>query len=218
MAIMLCFFVLMFAMSIPSDTKLVSANVSDGDAPYNANKSEDLGYAGANTAKNISLTDIAAGEDLEYVMTLVQGMVSGMPEETRSQVSVMREENYLRFVAPSILSFSESNVRLADNAQPLIRRLSLLLSGLQNEVVMIGHISKDEERELNKYDQIRLGLERGNVVAELFNAFGYGRDVSIKAYGRHMDDFDSALSEQQAAQISSLSQRVDVLIMGQSGK
>jgi len=161
-ALMLCFFVMMFAMS-SLDTGRWDA-VSQG--MRNAMPAPDEKRAPTpeadTAAKPLPTPD---GLDLGYLAALLSRRIA--QEEALARASVSTREGAFVVTLPGDLLFSGADAMLRPEGSRAVRQLAGILANVRNEIAVVGHATRSAER-----GGWALGIAAGSAVAALLREGG----------------------------------------------
>lgn len=201
MAILLSFFVLLFSMSSPSQSEwqVISGAFGDG---FNKLERQLVGYAGPNDALNISLSRDESGQDLDYVQTVLEGLLTRLPQDIAKDITITRYKDRIVIFAPVLLRFDGNSATLSPQAKAMISRFAQILKAFDNSIEILGRMSNEDMKEAS-YD---LALDRAIVVARYLTTRGLSQNPTVLALAQ---DEDSG----NAQNIPEIEQRVDIVIL-----
>lgn len=212
MALMLTFFVLLFAMSNPDEEQFEQfrENIQKN---FNKFEGERLNR-GAEDSINIARIDFNEALNIKYLEVLVTNLIEQNPELGR--VTLMQNAGRLILSFPEEILFESGGATLKPDATKTLYALVNTLRRIRNSVEIIGHTDprpiKSEQYESNW----ELSLARAANVAGLLENIGYDKQVLIKGYasGRY-SDLSPEFSQEERM---SLSRRVDIVIREDDGR
>lgn len=212
MALMLTFFVLMFAMSEPkpeywSDmasalhTELKPFDVNTNDSgPVNAINLERVGY-------NKAL-------DLNYLEEVFQQFFQS--DEVLSRVIISKVPGAVVLSFPDDVLYEKGQANVNKDVRPVFQKLGDFLSQIRNGIVIHGHSDPTPVKEGAKYrSNLVLSMNRAMRVRDLLMSNGYDRQIPVRAYGDSQYGLISQSLGEQARY--ALSRRVDILILDNNG-
>lgn len=212
MALMLTFFVLLYAMSVPEEDKWndLSASLALKPEKFDAKAFN----AGGQDVIDIEKVSTQRALDLGYLQTLINNVLQ---KENIQGVHVLQNENRLIISMPSELLFETAQASVRSEGKKLIFTLSGILSRIKNRVEVVGHA--DPRRITGVNLQFRtnweLSLARAVAVRKVLQDVGYDRPVSMRGLssGRY-DELPDELSEEERFM---LARRVDLVILNDQG-
>ncbi len=212
MALMLTFFVLLFAMSNPkqedwedfTDTLQNNFNKYYGQ-PLNR---------GIQDAISIEKVDFSRALDLSYLKTLIVSLTK--QEESLKDIELYPQPGRLIVSLPEDLLFEPGSDALGDGSTRALFTLAEMLGRIKNRVEIVGHADPRPVRTERFSSNWDLSFARAAQVSAALARYGYTRPVRVRAQasGRYGDLADK-LPE---AERLSLSRRVDIIIMEDDGK
>lgn len=209
MALMLTFFVLLYAMSSPKQDKWDSLTQSLGNQ-FDKQYSKPFA-GGSQDTINIDRIPTTKALDLKYLKTLVAEHIK---QEGLKDVAVNQQPKRLVISLPSSLVFGDGTAQITPESKVAIYALGGILSRIKNRIEVIGHTDprpftggKDAPFQSN-WD---LSLARSVSVAALLKEAGYGRDITVRGLssGRFEELPETIIEEERLA----LARRVDIIIM-----
>ena len=212
MALMLTFFVLLFAMSNPKteDWERLTQNIQQNFNKY-------YGQAlnrGAQDTISIEKVDFSRALDLSYLKALIDSLMT--EEESLQNVTLFEQPGYLIVSLPDTLLFEPGSVSLGDGATQALFTLSEMLARIKNRVEITGHSDPRPVRSQDFPSNWELSYARAGQVAAALYRYGYDKPIQIRgaAAGRYGDLADRLPEDQRL----DLSRRVDIIIMEDDGK
>jgi chemotaxis protein MotB len=204
MAILLSFFVLLFSMVAPSKNEwgMIAGSFED---EFKKLERQLTGYAGVDPATNINLLNEAAGENLDYVQTVLEGLLTRLPQETAKDIRISRQSDRIIIFAPVLLAFNKESAALSPNAQNMITRFAQILKSFDNKIEIVGQTAFDEGGANPQY----LALQRAINVAQEFKRHGLKHNPVVLALGTQSAPKVTA----QNQELSTVQQRVDIIIL-----
>lgn len=212
MALMLTFFVLLYAMSVPSEDKweVLSSSLSVKDEKFDAKAFN----AGSQDVISIEKVSTKKALDLDYI----EGLIKNQLESTDfDKINVQHNENRLIVSLPSELLFESGRAEISTEGKQLIFSLSGILTRIKNRIEILGHADPRPITGANAQYETNweLSLARAVAVKNILVDVGYTRPVSMRGAGSaRFSELPQTLSEQQRF---ALSRRVDLVVMSDRG-
>lgn len=212
MALMLTFFVLLFAMSNPREENW--EGIKD-TVQNNFNKyAGQLLNRGHQDAVSIEKVNFSQALDLNYLRTLIASLIEREP--SLKVVKFISQSGTLILSLPEDLLFDPGEAKIKEDAGRALFTLANILSRIKNRVEVVGHT---DPRPISTEDfpsNWELSMMRAAQVAAVLENVGYGQSVVIRgqAGGRYLD-LEGSVPESKRLE---LSRRVDILIMEDDGK
>lgn len=219
MALMLTFFVLLFAMANPK--------VEDWENfTEELNKQFNKFYGmplnrGTQDSINIQRVRFNQAHDLNYVKNLLEKQFEG--NENLSQISMITQPpgrevfDQLIISLPENLLFEAGKAEMTEGGSRALYDLATFLDKVKNRIEIAGHA---DPRPISSggifASNWDLSLMRAVAVASTLENYGYARNLTVRGHasGRY-DDLPDRLSTQAKLD---LSRRVDIMIMSDSGQ
>ncbi len=211
-ALMLTFFVLLYAMSSPKEeewnqlTEALSSKFQEYEGkPYNS---------GSQDVISIDRIQSAEGQNLTYLKNLIANLL-----QTRKikNVILIEQDNRLIVSLPSELLFEAGRAEVGIEGKKVLFALSGILTRIKNNVGVIGHA---DPRAISGQDNTyrtnwELSLGRSAAVAGILKEVGYSRSLMVQglASGRY-DELPDTIPEDKR---NDLSRRVDIVIYDHNG-
>lgn len=212
MALMLTFFVLLFAMSNPKEEDWDSLKDSV-QSNFNRFYGQPLNR-GFQDAINISKVNYSQALDLNYLRAIIIDLIEKEP--SLEVVSVLTQPRSLIISLPQDLLFDSGRADVKDGARDALFVLAGSLSRIKNRIEIIGHADPRPVTGGEYPSNWELSLARASQVAGILENVGYDQTVTVRGFasGRYQDLPDN-LGEQRRLD---LSRRVDIVIMEDDGK
>jgi len=212
MALMLTFFVLLFAMSNPKQKEWeeFTKNVQEN---FNRFYGQTLNR-GAEDAVNIAKINFSQALDLNYLKALVMNLVE--TEASLKVVRVIDNGDSLIISLPQDLLFEVGQATVKPQANKALFTLAETLGRIKNRVEIVGHTDPRPVSGSSFPSNWELSLARAAHVAAVLENVGYDRPMAIRGYasGRY-EDLPESVS---ATDRLDLSRRVDIIIMEDDGR
>ncbi len=212
MALMLTFFVLLFAMSNPKEEEWAEFT----DTVQN-NFNRFYGQAasrGAQDAVSIQKIDFSRALDLGYLEALIETLLK--EQESLQNVVLYPQPGRLIVSLPEELLFEPGSDVLGDSATKALFTLAESLGRIKNRIVITGHADPRPVKNERFASNWELSFARAAKVAAALASYGYEEPVQIRANaaGRYGDLADRLPENERL----NLSRRVDIVIMEDDGK
>ncbi len=207
MALMLTFFVLMYAMSSPKEDKWEEVSRGLNREPVSSATPEWY-EAGP---REISIGRLAStdGLDLTYLRTLLAEAIAG--DQRLSAVALIPQDDCFIISLPEDLLFEPGSAKISEKGQLALFTLGGGLTRIRNRIEVVGHTAP-RAAEAKGWE---LSLARAASVASVLEEIGYEKSVVVRglAGGRYED-----MPAQTPKDLRlSLSRRVDILVMRDDG-
>lgn len=212
MALMLTFFVMMFAMGQPKReywTDMATALNTEFQTPE-----LNLRQLGPVNAINLDRVDFNRALDVDYLEGVFSETFNASEVFSHAIISKTDEAVILSF--PEEFLFQAGSETLTKDADQLVVELARMLSQIKNAIIIHGHSDPVPVSGKGKFrSNWGLSLMRAEKFAEALRAGGYTRDVFVRGFGDSQYDLleDSLAQEDRYA----LSRRVDILILDNKG-
>lgn len=212
MALMLTFFVLLYAMSVPSEDKweVLSSSLSVQDEKFDAKAFN----AGSQDVISIEKVSRKKALDLDYVEGLIKNQLESDEVE---KIYVQQNQNRLIISLPSELLFESGQAEISAEGKQLIFSISGILNRIKNRVEVLGHADPRPITGANAQYKTNweLSLARAIAVQSILSNVGYDRPVSMRGAGSaRFTELPETLSEEQRL---AMSRRVDLVVMNDRG-
>jgi len=212
MALMLTFFVLLYAMSVPSEDKweVLSSSLSVQDEKFDAKAFN----AGSQDVISIEKVSRKKALDLDYVEGLIKNQLESDEYE---KIYVQHNESRLIISLPSELLFASGQAEISTQGKQLIFSLSGILTRIKNRVEVLGHADPRPITGVNAQYKTNweLSLARAIAVKNILSDVGYDQPVSMRGAGSaRFTELPETLSEKQRL---AMSRRVDLVVMNDRG-
>jgi chemotaxis protein MotB len=201
MAILLSFFVLLFSMMSPSQNEwgMIAGSFEE---EFKKLERQLKGYAGTDSATNIDLSSKNEGENLDYIQTVLEGLLTRLPLDVAKDIKISRQRDRIVIFAPALLSFEQESAVLPDKARQTIMRFGKILKSFSNQIEIVGQVSSRE----NSHE---LAIKRAIAVANEFKRNGFRGNPTVLAMG-----LQGAPSYAQIyPDLDVVQQRVDIIIL-----
>tara|TARA_R110001592_G_scaffold27763_13_gene102735 strand:- start:24871 stop:25719 length:849 start_codon:yes stop_codon:yes gene_type:complete len=212
MALMLTFFVLLYAMSTPQEEKW--EDISDA-LTYKSGAFDAAAFnAGSQDVISLDKIDKTRALELDYVQTLIAGLL-----KQRQIDDVLLVQNGKRLVIslPSELLFESGKADVGVEGKKVIFELGGVLSRVKNRIEVIGHTDPSPVGATGGTytTNWQLSLARAASVSRVLRDVGYEREMTVRGVSSaRYDELPDAVPEKERY---ALSRRVDVIVMDDDG-
>jgi len=214
MALMLTFFVLLYAMSAPEEeqwsemTSALHGELREFEMPK--------WYSGEQDSVDIRKVSISNGLNLDYIKSLLDAAVAD--DDKLSNISVIPQRDHVMITLPQDLVFGKGQADVNESGQRALYLLGGVLSKIKNRVEVVGHTDPDPiTRKDSPFDSNwELSLMRASSVAEALSAVGYNREISIRGMSSaRYDELPATMTDEKRRDIA---RRVDIAVYRDDGK
>lgn len=206
MALMLTFFVLLFAMSEPEFDNWGEISSS---LTQNFNKFKGPQFnEGAQESISVDRVDFAYALDLDYLEVLILNMIGD--DDVLAGVSLFKDEDELRIVLPMVQMFADGDGALRSDSTIILDKLSGILNRIKNRLVTVGYASFDELSRSAYDSHWLLAVDRARNISEYLKTAGYEGDIAFA--GRKVErDLQVNLPQY-------LQRRIEIIVMKDDGR
>jgi len=212
MALMLTFFVLLFAMSNPDEEQFeqFKENMQKNFGKFQGEQANQ----GTQEAINIARIDFNEALNLQYLEVLISNLIEKNPE--LKAVRIMQNAGRLILSFPQEMLFESGGATLKPQASQTLYALVNTLRRIRNSVEVVGHTDPRPIRSEEFQSNWELSLARASNVSGLLKDVGYDKNILVKGYasGRY-NDLPQEFSQEKRMD---LSRRVDIVIREDDGK
>jgi len=209
-ALMLTFFVMLFAMS--KVEKRQWENLTDALAP-DLNVVSELSIALPTEPRDVEAVETLPTVDLNYLAALLKQDVADDP--LLSLAILRRLERRVLIALPGDLLFAPGSTELAASGREALTGFVGLLRHVNNRIEVMGHA--DPRRPTGGFDSNwELSLARALRVAQMLREAGYRGQVVARGFGHSR--FESLSPRLGAAQRLTLGRRVELVIHDDAGE
>lgn len=212
MALMLTFFVLLFAMSNPKQEEWE-------DFTQNIQKNFNRFYGqvfnrGQEDAINIEKINFSQALDLNYLKALMENLIE--KEESLRIAKLIDNGDSLIISLPQDILFESGQAEVKKEANKALFALAGALGRIKNRVEIVGHTDPRPVTGSQYPSNWELSLARAAHVAGVLENVGYQNPLAIRgqASGRYADIPDTVPSSERL----DLSRRVDIVVMEDDGR
>lgn len=211
MALMLTFFVLLFAMSNPKEEHWEQFTET---MQYNFNKYYgQVHNRGAQEATSVAKIDFSRALDLSYLQTIIDTMLS--KEESLKGIVIIRQNRSLVISLPQELLFDAGKAEVTADGSRALYTVGEMLGRIKNRIEIVGHTDPRPVTGGAFPSNWDLSIARASNVAAILEQVGYTKPVVIRgqAAGRYID-LPEGMAETERL---NLARRVDVVVMEDDG-
>jgi len=211
MALMLTFFVLLFAMSHPREDEWDQFTDKVQES-FNKFYGQTLNR-GQQDAVNIEKINLSRALDLNYLRAILEDLIE--KDSTLKMVKLINQKEGLIISLPQEMLFETGQADVKGEANRALFTLANTLSRIKNRVEVVGH-TDPRPITSGRYDSNwHLSLARAANVAAVLENVGYDKPIIIRgqAAGRYLD-LPNTIGEVERLD---LSRRVDIIIMEDDG-
>ncbi len=213
MALMLTFFVLLYAMSQPQEeawTEITASFNEQFGETYSAKFEE-----GRQDAITIDRVDFAEALDLGYLKTLLSQIIE--KDENLENIVLIHQDKRLVISLPQDLLFEPGQADVRGRGRRALFVLGGALARIKNRIEVLGHA---DPIPINNPDgdyptNWELSLARASAVAGVLRNVGYQRPITVRGLSssRYTELPDSLTEDERL----SLSRRVDIALTRDDG-
>lgn len=206
-ALMLTFFVMMYAMSSPEEEAW--NNMTDS-VQSSFNRFYGAAYnRGLEDATAIERVRFSSGLNLDYLQTLFDTLIT--QDATLKDVRVLQVEDGLIFSLPENLLFESGSAKITPSGLRALYTLGASLDRVKNRVEVVGHTDPRPVSGGTYASNWELSFDRAASVAAALQSTGYEKPLGVRGYASsRYADIGGAVPEQERLD---LSRRVDIMIM-----
>ncbi|MAF97714.1 MAG: hypothetical protein CMH26_03680 [Micavibrio sp.] len=216
MALMLTFFVLLYAMSTP--IKEDWEDIQNGINRYYGKHESPAWYKGEQDVIDIDKLDFSRALDLTYLKSLIMDV--RRKNEALHNIVLFPQKEYLAVSLPEDLLFEAGKAEVSEKGRQALFIIGGSLSNIRNRIEVIGHadpnpipVSASGSGAIET--NWELSLRRAMAVSQVLENVGYERSITVK--GLSSGRYDELPQGWAASKKDSVSRRVDILIMRDSG-
>lgn len=204
-ALLLAFFIMLYAMSSPSETafKELSASLAD-----RLNPNQETVATAPPTALGLEADKREAALNLDYLFSLLRTHLDSEPVLARSVLHRLTDR--LVISLPSDVLFARNSARLDDAARLALFDLGGVLSNLGNRVDVYGHTDPAPIRSGPYRTNWELSLARAQSVAASLIDSGYDKPMIVQGFADTR--FELLARDIDLPRREALARRVDLVI------
>lgn len=213
MALMLTFFVMLFAMSHPKEENWEEFSTAV-NKEFNKFYGKPLNRAHVDTI-SIAKIDRNQALDLNYLQAILSGILE--EESMLKDVQLIMQPHSLVISFPDSLLFNAGDSALKDSGSRALYAIGATLMRIRNRIEVSGHADPRPVSVKSRYNSNwELSLARALSVAAALENVGYQKSILVRGHssGRYTD-LPEYIAESQRLD---LARRVDVVIMEDDGK
>ena len=203
-ALILTFFVLMFALSTTNPMTWQAIRESLADSLRRSNPAASLGEQ--NDLTEMPHITVSLGADLTYLGAVLESKAASVP--LLQAGDIIRRHDRLVVSLPTDLLFQPASAELEPAAIPALKNMANLLNTVRNQVAVEGHAGAVGGDAGLFEANWQLSLSRAVAVAEALQRAGF--TGAIVPMGR--GDGDDAISDDGVQTEERLARRVDIVI------
>lgn len=212
MALMLTFFVLLFAMSHPKEEEWdeFTDTVHENFNRFNGQ----VLNRGQQDAINIEKVNWSKALDLNYLRVILEKLIEQEPN--LKVAKLINQRGGLIISLPQEMLFNTGQASVKSEANKALFALAGTLMRIKNRIEIVGHTDPRPITSGRFQSNWHLSLARASSVAAVLENVGYERPVVVRgqAAGRYAD-IPANLGEVERLD---LSRRVDIIVMEDDGK
>ncbi len=212
MALMLTFFVLLFAMTKPDPQSWsdIRATLEDEFYQYNSRPAQ----LSEKDSLSLPRTSYSRAHSFAYLTPLLRSQLKTI--DTLQGVEITEQPDRLLISLPDDLLFESGSATLTKTGNDIIYQLSPMLNQIRNATEIAGHA---DPRPITNSDLFatnwELSLARATSVAISLYNNGYDKNLRVQGFSsKRYNELDEGLSEDVRL---SLSRRVDIVILKHDG-
>lgn len=212
MALMLTFFVLLYAMSKPAQEEWDQISASLGN---HFNQEYARPYKkGAEDAVEIDKIPVSKALSLAYLEALV---TRHLESEKIENVVIFRNADRLVISLPSELLFKSGRAEIKLEGKKALFSLAGALQRIRNRLEIIGHTDPDPitSQTAEYKNNWELSLARAGSVASALTEMGYTRDLTVR--GMSSGRYDDLPEDIEQKKRYDMARRVDIVLMNDEG-
>lgn len=214
MALMLTFFVLLYAMSAPEEeqwsemTSALHGELREFEMPK--------WYSGQEDSVDIRKVSLSNGLNLDYIESLLDAAIAD--DKKLSNINLIEQKDHIMITLPQDLVFAKGRATVNEDGQRALYVLGGVLSKIKNRVEIVGHADPDPI--LNKESPFdsnwELSLARASSVANMLTSVGYSRAITVRGMSSaRYDELPSTMSGDTRREIA---RRVDIAVYRDDGQ
>ena len=211
MALMLTFFVLLYAMSVPQENKW--QEITDSLSSKFDEKYSKRFHAGSQDVIEIDRIDTKRALDLTYLRSLMNNLLKS---KQIKDVIIFQNGNRLVVSLPSELLFESGKVEINLEGKKALFSLGGALTRVKNRIEVVGHTDPTPMSSKAQFSSNwELSMARAASVAAMLKEVGYEREIIVRGLSSaRYDEMSSDIPEQQRY---NMARRVDIILMEDSG-
>ena len=214
MALMLTFFVMLYAMSVPAEDDW--EDIRDSTKRYFGKYESPDWYQGPQDTIDIAKLDFTRALNLNYLSSIIADLRAR--DESLKNILLYPQQNHLVISLPQDLLFKSGQAEVSDEGKTALFLIGGSLSKIRNRIEVIGHtdprpITNSENSQIDtNWD---LSLLRAMAVSDILQNVGYTRKIITR--GLASSRFDELPTEWEEETRLNIARRVDILVMQDDG-
>lgn len=212
MALMLTFFVLLFAMSNPKQEEWedFTQNIQKNFKKFHGKELN----RGKEDAINIAKINFSQALDLNYLKALMDNLLE---QEPSLQVARLIDNGDSLIISlPHDLLFEVGQASVKSQANKALFTIAGTLGRIKNRIEIVGHTDPRLVSDSQFPSNWELSLARAANVAAVLENVGYEKSITIRGHASgRFDDIPETVS---VAERLDLSRRVDIVVMEDDGR
>jgi len=212
MALMLTFFVLLFAMSNPKkeDWEQLTKNIYESFNQFQGK----VENRGPEDAINIEKINFSQALDLDYLKAIIRKLIDQSP--ALQVVQVIDNSDSLIISLPQNILFDSGSAELKPDANRALFALASTLRRIQNRIEIVGHTDPRPISGGAYSSNWELSLARASSVGAALQNVGYNKPLIVR--GQASGRFDDMPDTVPVKERLDLSRRVDIVVMEDDGR
>lgn len=215
--LLLAFFILLFATSIPSSDAWNKASDSvkerfSTETHATSDVTGELGHVDAEKTWKSEERD--PGLNLDYLFSVVKKYIESDP--SFKDIVLRAERDMVILSLGEHLAFDAGQVQVSSDGRVLLRKLSDYLATLPNTLEVVGYADRLPLRSDAEFNSNwHLSLERAYQVAQVLKQRGYEADIAVRGKGVAETDFslfnpDMSVNDEAEKNSADFARRVDL--------
>ncbi len=213
MALMLTFFVLLYAMSVPEVEKWedISSALNAGVSKFKSARA----FKGSEEDINIDKLDFSRALNLDYLESVMNDLIE--KDERLENIVVTHQKDHLILSLPVDLLFKSGKTDIGTQGKRALFAVGGPLSRIRNRIEVVGHTDPVpiNRRNVDLKSNWTLSLVRAAQVAALLDSVGYERNIVVR--GMSSARYEELPSDMDKERRKNLARRVDIVIMKDDG-
>ncbi len=212
-ALMLTFFVLMYAMQTP-DVEKWEEMTTALDTGFDEYKSAALA-GGAQDTVDIEKLDLSRALPLDYLQSVIEDVSKDY--EGLADMALFLQQDRLIISLPQNLLFESGKTEVSTEGKRGLFAIGGKLSHIRNRIEIIGHTdpSPISAAQQNFDSNRELSLQRALEVSAILSSVGYSRPITVRGMGSsRFEELSGKLDDESRL---SLARRVDIVVLKDDG-
>lgn len=216
MALMLTFFVLLFAMAVPTQEQweeLTAALQSELNNFYGASA-----LRGPTDAINLARIDYNDALNIDYLRALLESEMAD--NEQLASLRLISQRGQLIISMPDEMLFASGQAEVSDAGARTLYALGGTLNRIRNKIEVVGNADPRPIRDTqgSYANNWHLSMARAASVAAILQKVGYSRPITLRGRGSGRYQDLQAIAELSEEQRLDVSRRVDIVIADHDGR